>query len=204
MKIYHFHSCTGALVGVGSADPDPMNAERWLIPAFSTTQEPPVQQEREWPFWRDDQWVMKPDYRGVTLFRTSDGIRAAIDEPGISAEEAGLTEVARPGDDYVWRDSKWQVDESLVAVRRKQTKTREFEERLSRVQSRLLGMGDALAAGLLDEAETAIFRAWATYQQELIRVFRSLSFPEIVWPNEPDEATVAHDVMGPPKDGNGP
>ncbi len=40
-KIYHYHPETGALLGAGLADPDPMVRGGVLIPDFATTQKPP-------------------------------------------------------------------------------------------------------------------------------------------------------------------
>ena len=40
MEIYHFNPVSGLLVGVGSADQDPLDKSNWLVPAFATEQTP--------------------------------------------------------------------------------------------------------------------------------------------------------------------
>ena len=42
MNIYHFHPSTGAFLGQGVADADPLTEGQFLLPAHSTAVEPPV------------------------------------------------------------------------------------------------------------------------------------------------------------------
>lgn len=43
MKIYNYHPDTGAYIGEGEADPNPMEKGKWLFPAHCTTKAPPAQ-----------------------------------------------------------------------------------------------------------------------------------------------------------------
>lgn len=43
--VYHFDEQTGALLFVGVADQDPLDDERWVVPAFATLDTPPAEQE---------------------------------------------------------------------------------------------------------------------------------------------------------------
>lgn len=43
MRIFHFHPGTLELLGEGEADPDPLVAGNWLIPAHATTIAPPAE-----------------------------------------------------------------------------------------------------------------------------------------------------------------
>lgn len=73
MDIYNYHPESGVLLGKSSADPDPLDAENQLIPAFATTIEPP------------------PEIPGfVRVFIDGDWRYAAEDEP---AAEPTLTPV---------------------------------------------------------------------------------------------------------------
>lgn len=45
MKIHHYHETTGEWLCEGMADPDPLEAGNWLIPAHATTVEPPAEVE---------------------------------------------------------------------------------------------------------------------------------------------------------------
>ena len=58
MQIWHFHPDTGALLGAGAADPNPMEPGAWLIPAFATPVAPPEADEHERVVWVDGAWVV--------------------------------------------------------------------------------------------------------------------------------------------------
>ncbi|VWC26524.1 phage tail fiber assembly protein [Burkholderia pseudomultivorans] len=191
LRIYHYDFHTGAYIGQGEADPDPMNEGGWLIPAFATPEQPAPSSAREWPFRCDEQWVNKPDFRGVALYRTADGTEASIDVPGVSPQEVGLTEKTRPGAEYIWRDGAWQLDEAAVAKLAKEAAMAEFEAKLANAREATLGLSDAMAAGLLDDVQSATFRVWAAYQQALVRELRNPRFPDVAWPPEPTERDIA-------------
>lgn len=42
MKIYHYHPQTGAYLGEGVADADPLQPGQWLLPAHATADAPPA------------------------------------------------------------------------------------------------------------------------------------------------------------------
>jgi len=195
MKIHTYHHQSGAYQGESVAEPDPRNDARWLMPAFTTIVAPPDKQARTWPCWRDGQWTLLPDYRAAPLYRTDTGEPASIDAPGITPEEVGLTEQAPPGPEHVWRDGAWQIDDARVAAQVREAAICAFDTRFTKARQRTLGRGDALAAGLLNDVETATFKAWAAYQLALVRVIDAPDFPEHVnWPAEPDEAEILRQV----------
>jgi hypothetical protein len=42
MRIFHYHPDTFEFVGIGTADPDPLDPDNWLIPAYATETVPPA------------------------------------------------------------------------------------------------------------------------------------------------------------------
>ena len=60
MQIWHFHPSTGVLIGAGRADPNPMEAGEWLLPAFSTLVPPPEADEGEMVVWVNGAWQISP------------------------------------------------------------------------------------------------------------------------------------------------
>lgn len=56
-KIYHFDFNTGALIGEGFADPDPMNKKNWLIPAGATLKKPPQMDYGMIALFKNDAWI---------------------------------------------------------------------------------------------------------------------------------------------------
>ncbi|VWD62550.1 tail fiber assembly protein [Burkholderia contaminans] len=195
MKIYNYHFQTGAFVSADEARPDPLNPDRWLRPAFSTETQPPKPGDREWPFWTDGVWQMKPDYRDVPLYRTTDGVPASIAVPGVVPSDVELTETRRPSALHVWRDDQWVEDAELVAQKARADAMAEFARRMEIARQANFGKADAYAAGLLSDVEVAIFNAWAAYQMALTRVVSAPDFPvAIIWPTEPDESAIAEEV----------
>lgn len=195
MKIYNFHFQTGAFVSADEAKPDPLNLDRWLRPAFSTETQPPKPGDREWPFWSDGVWQMKPDYRNVPLYQTANGMPGAIDEPGVVPADVGLTDQAKPSPLHVWRDGQWIEDDELSARKVRADAMAEFSRRMEIARQANFGKADAYAAGLLSDVKVAIFKAWAAYQMALVRVPSTVDFPDhITWPEEPDEEAIAKAV----------
>ncbi|MDY7807764.1 tail fiber assembly protein [Burkholderia stagnalis] len=195
MKIYNYDFKTGAFTGAGEPDPDPMSPGRWLIPAFASIKKPPKPGDREWPFWINGAWTMKPDFRNVPLYQTANGAPASINEPGVVPADVDLTDEPKPSDVHVWRDGAWGPDEQLVEHKARADATAEFATRMEKARAANYGKADAMIAGVLTDTEVAIFKAWAAYQVALSRVMGAPDFPKgIAWPNEPDEVAIAAEV----------
>lgn len=192
MFIHHYDSITGQYISSSLAAPDPMNANRWLVPAFATQEPLPDRPRLTWPFFNGSAWELRPDYRGMMLYRQDSGDRAEILVPGVTPNEARLTETPRPSDDHHFVGGDWVINPEAVTKRQFDDAMAEFEQRMALAKSKNAGKADALAADLLDVAGAALFKAWAAYQVALVAVVESDSFPAgRVWPEEPDETTVA-------------
>lgn len=59
MEIWHYHRDTGALIGPGTADPNPVEPSQWLIPAHATATPPPTPAANEEVVWQDGGWVVR-------------------------------------------------------------------------------------------------------------------------------------------------
>lgn len=191
MLCNQYDNQTGRYVVSFLAERDPMNADRYLVPAFCTLTPLPEVPTRSWPFWLDGKWALRPDYRGVRLYRTDTGEPGEITVAGVSPDGEGLTEQPRPSDEYVWGGGAWVVDESIIAERVRATAMADFYERMEKARQQNLGKSDARVTGLLSDIEAAMFDAWAAYQVALVRVVDLPTFPsEIEWPVEPDPAAL--------------
>lgn len=84
MIIYHYNPDTGRLVGIGEADPDPLNADAWLLPAHATTEEPPTPAEGCYAAWLDGEWALleepepEPESEAETPLQIQVRLAAAI------------------------------------------------------------------------------------------------------------------------------
>ena len=56
MKIYHYHPETKQFIGVGIADPDPLEKGKFLIPACATDREPPQEIQGKILVFDNGQW----------------------------------------------------------------------------------------------------------------------------------------------------
>ncbi|WP_204117375.1 phage tail protein [Paraburkholderia sp. C35] len=191
MMLYQFDPHSGQFVTARLADPDPLNANRWLVPAFCTEIPIPDRPRLTWPFWVDGAWVLQPDYRTIPLYQQSNGDPAEILMAGITPAQAGLTDKPRPSDEYKFDGDDWGIDATVVAARLRAAKMAEFDVRMERARAANFGKGDALISGVLSPGDRAVFQAWANYQMKCTAIIHAPEFPNVCdWPDEPDEAAV--------------
>ncbi|MFP6558139.1 tail fiber assembly protein [Paraburkholderia sp. B3] len=186
MLIHQYDAETGQYTSSRLADSDPLNLDRWLVPAFSTAAELPARTPLTWPFYINGAWKLLPDYRGRMLHRQDNGQAAEILVAGTTPAENGLTETPRPSDEYTWCEGAWAIDPAVVAEKARAAAMAEFEKRMTYARTMNNGKADAIAVGLLTPEEAYYFRAWSTYQLALVRAIQHEGFPDAVtWPAEP-------------------
>ncbi|KVC88160.1 phage tail protein [Burkholderia ubonensis] len=192
MLIHQYDAQTGQYISSHLADADPKQPDRWLVPAFSTTDKLPARPPLTWPFYVDGAWELRPDYRGQMLYRQDNGEPAEILTAGATPDQHGLTATPRPSADHVWRNGAWAIDPTRVAQRARDVAMAEFEAHMTRARLQNAGKADAYAAGLLSREEVYYFRAWSAYQLDLVRTIQSAGFPDAVqWPDEPSSFEIA-------------
>ncbi|KVN83418.1 tail fiber assembly protein [Burkholderia ubonensis] len=196
MLVNQYDSITGQYLSSRLADPDPTNPKGWLIPAFSTDVPVPDRPRNTWPFFVNGAWVLKPDYRAITLYSKATGTPTEITIVGIAPEDVGLTEIAPPSSEYKWQDGTgWVLDEAVVIANARAAAMATFDTLMAAARQKNYGKADAQAAGLLSPVEEAIFKAWAAYQWSLAKVVNAPDFPATTdWPALPDEAAIAAQV----------
>lgn len=100
MKIWNHHPVTGELIGSGVADPNPVEAGEWIIPAHATAIAPGEPQPGRAHQFTGGSWISVPDHRGEVWWKAdatdnSEPQRvAAIGDP--TAFEPPLTNVEPP------------------------------------------------------------------------------------------------------------
>lgn len=112
--IYQTHPVSLEYIGHGLADPDPLDAGNWLIPAHAYLEQPPVAAEGYAVVREGEQWVLVADRRG-TVYSTETGEPVAFDELG--ELPAGLTEIPPPSPAHHWANDAWALDIEAQAQR---------------------------------------------------------------------------------------
>lgn len=65
MLIYHYNK-KGEYIGEATADKNPLEKGKYLIPAYATDKKPPVPSENEVAVFENNDWIIKQDFRGRT------------------------------------------------------------------------------------------------------------------------------------------
>ena len=115
--IYNYDPQTGAFLNEATADESPLESGVILLPAFATTTKPPKAALYEVAVFVDGQWHVKADWRGVTLFVTATGAKAAITEIGKTPTDIGATDIPPPSPECSWVNGSWAVDPVKVAAK---------------------------------------------------------------------------------------
>lgn len=114
--IYNYHPQTGEFINEAPADESPIEPGVILLPAFATTAKPPKTASHEVAVYVAGQWQVKADWRGASLFSTSDGSAVTIGEIGKAPADIGATDQAGPSPAHVWKSGSWQLDPAKQAI----------------------------------------------------------------------------------------
>lgn len=146
--IYLFNSQTRELIGSAVADESPLEPGEFLMPADATDIEPPEFGKKEIAVFIDDEWIIKPDWRGVILYKadgTSYSISAIGDEP-----DDGSTELPPPDEMHQFVAGQWVLDQAKIDAQLKSAK-----EQASLKISTLIADIRSMIAGTTDPLEVA-------------------------------------------------
>ncbi|WP_152219718.1 phage tail protein [Pseudomonas sp. SCB32] len=105
----------GIYVGTAVADPSPLEAGVWLIPAGCVETPPPKIPEYRAALWKGNSWQLIDSYQGLTAYNTKTGEPMKIERLG--ALPTGYT-LEVPGPHQVWKDGHWVDDIPAVVERR--------------------------------------------------------------------------------------
>ncbi len=115
MEIFHYSKMTGELLGAGQADKDPLKEEGWLIPANSTTSQPPLVTDTEIAVFQNGEWSVVEDHRG-SVFYDEEGSEVVIRDLG--PLPAGLSSTPpEPDIEQVRSDALGKVDTDAETAR---------------------------------------------------------------------------------------
>lgn len=113
MLIYCAHPVTREYIGDSVADPDPLHAENWLIPAHAYLDAPPASPAGYIALRTEDgsSWEMVEDQRGL-VYDTNTGIALGWRELGPLPEH--LTKEPRTSASHHWQQGAWVLNPLAV------------------------------------------------------------------------------------------
>lgn len=113
MKVYCAHPVTREYLGQGSADPDPLKNDEWLIPAHAYTDAPPAIADGKAAQRNEDgsAWLIVSDHRG-TVYDTRTG--AAVEWRELGQLPEHLTKEPRPSASHNWLQGAWVLNPQAV------------------------------------------------------------------------------------------
>ena len=140
MIIYYYSPMNGRYLGSGIADPDPLDEQQWIIPAYATADAPPLAGSGQYAAFVDEAWVLldeplpdpepepAPETPEQTRHRLSGAIQQHLDNTAQSldydsiftavtyADEPAVAKFQIEGSALrVWRSLVWQHGYAVLA-----------------------------------------------------------------------------------------
>lgn len=112
MKIYNYHPITKEYLGESTADESPLEPEVFLIPANATRIIPPEIGENQTAVFENNEWVIKPDFRGKIYYNKSTRQQVIIDFIGNIPDTLQKTKPPLPL--YELKQMKKQENEAAI------------------------------------------------------------------------------------------
>lgn len=184
MIIFHYHPVTRELIGMGQADPSPLEPDRYLVPAHATTIAPPTVGENEVAVFEGGKWVIKPDYRGATYYCKNTGEKYVIEQIGEEPSD-DLTDTPPPKN-HRWGENGWELDEEAALFEIRQIRDAllmETDKLAIRHQEQL----SLMALGLIDSPTLSDeqYEEFIAYRQALRDLPETVDVHNPVFPNKP-------------------
>lgn len=180
---YSYNRETGEYWGETTADPDPLVADNWLVPAQATLKKPPAKTTSKTPVFANEKWTLVADFRG-DWYSKVDGSVVTFRELGPLPEN--LTGVACPGPHYKWASDSWVLDtvEESDALAAQASATR--DGLLSIAAIRIAPLQDAVDLEEATADDIALLKKWKKYRVDLNRIDQQQGYPKTInWPVVP-------------------
>ncbi len=188
IKIYHYMESTLEWHHTSYAREDPLDKGRPLVPAWSTTLEPPTLKDNEAAIFNraSETWSVVVDYRKFKLW-SKDTAQPVTAQLGDTPASLNATELDPAGIDYpLWDGAKWVNDEGKANAQIESANKELLKRKISKAKNVISAVEHLFVAGILDEEETKSYTEWLTYSLQLARVHKQPGYALTVnWPIEP-------------------
>ncbi|HED5569696.1 TPA: tail fiber assembly protein [Yersinia enterocolitica] len=178
ITVYNYSAQTGEYTGA---------AEEYLavgvgLPAFSTEIQPVDAPAGFVAVFDSTSWVLSDDYRGATVYSTTDRSAVVVDYIGAIKEGFVTDKPTTPYD--VWSSSGWVTDNQKLKAAQVAEAQQKKTNLLAIAVSQISILQDAVDLNMATPDETAALTAWKKYRVLLSRIDMSTA-PDISWPEQP-------------------
>lgn len=113
MIIYNYSPLTLEFIGQNEARPNPLENDKYLIPANATEITPPAITENQTAVFNPNLkiWEIKPDFRDKVFWNKQTKEKVIISEIGMIPDKS-LTDI-EPSENEVWKNDCWKIDIEL-------------------------------------------------------------------------------------------
>lgn len=151
---------------------------------------PPAASDGQVAAWKNGEWLLVQDWRGKSLYSTTDGTPIEIAKPGITPDDIGATDQPRPTPVHSWDGHAWVAAEDILANYQLEQARTTVEARVTAERAvadhAITPLQDAVDIGEATADEEAQLIEWKKYRVLLNRVDKQSGYPlTIDWPSRP-------------------
>ncbi len=188
IKIYHYLESTLEWHHTSYAREDPQEKGRPLVPAWSTTLEPPIIKDNEAAIFNrtSETWSVVVDYRKFKLW-SKDTAQPVTAQLGDTPASLNATELDPAGIDYpLWDGAQWVNDEVKANAQIEAANKRELNKRLDDADLIIRRIKNLIDDDDADDLQIETWQKWKDYRKLLHAVMRQPGYPlTIDWPVKP-------------------
>ncbi|MGA7588695.1 MAG: tail fiber assembly protein [Rouxiella badensis] len=178
IKVFNFNAATNEYIGASDCH---IPAHTGL-PAYCTTQKPPVTKQGHQVIFDGEKWQITQDFRGAVAYDHKSGNSFIVRD--IGPLHTGTTLVAPASEFDVWDGKKWvkdnKAEKDALIVKAQQTKKQQMKLAAENIHMLTFAKESQQAT----EDELSLLDIWQNYRLQLSRTDVSTA-PEIDWPAKP-------------------
>ena len=154
------------------------------LPAGAFLDEPPAVNAVNTVIRVNGAWIIVPDHRGETVYRTDNGQPVEITAPGPLPENTTPIKQATPYDR--WDGKKWVTDADALRTGQIVDAEQQRQLFLAHANDVTTDWRTELALGIIDDNDKEKLTAWMTHIKSLKGVDTNTA-PDIEWPEPPQQ-----------------
>lgn len=148
---------------------DPLESKKqgkeiFLIPAFTTTKEPPKHQDKKAVFIYAD-WQLVDDFRGKDFYKKDNGDHVSFSLGGIPGDD--VTTKAKPDDNSIWNEEKQKWSKDTEKEKNKHNK--HINDQINSTDGKMIKLLEEVLPVLLGKQNLSIEAQETLKQRKLLR-----------------------------------